>query len=300
MEVEDPRSEGRRSDRVAYFPGCTLSTKAVGYDVSGRAVAAALDMPLAELPAWQCCGATFPLATDNTMAFIAPARLLAQAEQAAGPLTTLCAICYHVLKRTQVFLERQPEALERINWFTEESYQGRARVTHFLELLRDTLGWGALAERVKRPLSSLKVAPYYGCLLLRPQDEIGLDDPDQPAILHDCLAALGCQVVDFPYQVECCGSYLGVSNPELPEKLSQEIVASARHHGAQAIVTACPLCHFNLDYPQRANGRNPSGDELPVLYFTQLMAVALGLDESVWGLGGHYVDPAPLLKREAW
>jgi heterodisulfide reductase subunit B len=280
----------------SFFPGCTLSTKAVGYDVSGRAVADALNMAFKDLPEWQCCGATFPLATDNSMALIAPTRILRQMEQAGGHATTLCAICYHVLKRTQVFLDRHPESLERINWFTEENYEGQARVSHFLELLRDELGWGALRERIIRPLAGLKVAPYYGCLLLRPENEIGLDDSDEPTILHDCLAALGCEVVDFPYKVECCGSYLAVTEPELPEKLSLDILASARSHGAQALVTACPLCQFNLDYAQRGAGatRSAVGDELPVLYFTQLMAVALGLDRTVWGLDEHYVDPALL------
>jgi heterodisulfide reductase subunit B len=283
-----------------YFPGCTLSTKAAGYDVSGRAVAEALDMTFEELPEWQCCGATFPLATDNSMALIAPTRMLTQTQKAGGHTTTLCAICYHVLKRTQVFLDRHPEMLERINWFTEEPYDGQARITHFLELLRDELGWEALAGRVTRPLTGLRVAPYYGCLLLRPEDEIGLDDPDEPTVLHDCLAALGCEVIDFPYEVECCGSYLTVSKPELSEELSQQIVASARRHGAQAIITACPLCQFNLDYPQcnAGTGRIATGNELPVLYFTQLMAVALGLDETVWGIDEHYVNPASLFAKD--
>ncbi len=278
---------------VAYFPGCTLSTKATGYDRSGRAVAQALDMALAELPEWQCCGATFPLATDNTMALIAPTRLLTQAQKAGGHVTTLCAICFHVLRRTQNFLQKQPEALDRINWFTEEPYAGTTRVSHFLELLRDDLTWQGLAGRVTRPLNGLKLAPYYGCLLLRPQAEIGLDSADEPRILHDCLSALGAEVVDFPYQSECCGSYLAVSKPELPEKLAKEILASAKRNGAQALVTACPLCQFNLDYPQRLN----NGDSLPVLYFTQPMAVALGLDEKDWGTEKHYVDPLPLLSK---
>jgi heterodisulfide reductase subunit B len=213
-------------------------------------------------------------------------------------MTTLCSICYHGLRRTQVFLDRQPDALERINWFTAEPYQGHIRVTHFLELLRDEMGWQELAGHVIQPLARLRVAPYYGCLLLRPHDEIGLDDPDQPTILDDCLAALGCQVVDFPYKVECCGSYLVVRQPELPETLAGDIVAAARRHGAQAIATACPLCQFNLDYPQRTNGKRPAtGNELPILYFTQLMAVALGLEKAVWGLDGHYVDPAPLVEE---
>lgn len=280
---------------IPYFPGCTLSTQAGGYDRSGRAVAAALEMPLADLPEWQCCGATFPLATDNSMALVAPTRLLAEAERAGGHVTTLCAICYHVLRRTQVALERQPEALERINWFTETPYQGQARVSHFLGLLRDEVGWEALAERVTRPLAGLKIAPYYGCLLLRPEREIGLDDAETPTLLHDCLAALGCEAVSFPYAVECCGAYLSVNKPAIPRQLSQKIIASARAHGAQALVTACPLCQFNLDAAQRPqNGDGSGGDALPVLYFTQLMAVALGLEESEWGLEGHVVDPAKL------
>jgi heterodisulfide reductase subunit B len=281
----------------AYFPGCTLSTKAVGYDLSGRSVAQALGMTFEELPDWQCCGATFPLATDNSMALIAPTRMLTQTAKAGGHTTTLCAICYHVLKRTQVFLERHPDALERINWFTEEPYDGGARVSHFLELLRDELGWEALKERVIIPLAGLRVAPYYGCLLLRPQNEIDLDDPDEPVILHDCLAALGCEVVDFPHKVECCGSYLAVNQPDLSEQLSWEIVESARRNGAQAIVTACPLCQFNLDHVQTGSrtGRLAVGDELPVLYFTQLMAVAMGLNMTAWGIEDHYVSADLLL-----
>jgi heterodisulfide reductase subunit B len=282
---------------VAYFPGCTLSTKAAGYDKSGRAVAQALGMPLVELPEWQCCGATFPLATENSMALIAPTRLLTQAQNAGGHVTTLCAICFHVLRRTQNSLQAHPEMLERINWFTEEPYEGKTRVSHFLELLRDDLTWETLAAKVTNPLKGLKVAPYYGCLLLRPQAEIGLDNADEPKIMHDCLTALGCEVIDFPYETECCGSYLAVSKPELPEKLSREIVASARQHGAQALVTACPLCQFNLDYPQRIGAGGSFGNEIPVLYFTQLMAVALGLDESSWGMEKHYIDPRPLFEK---
>jgi heterodisulfide reductase subunit B2 len=276
----------------SYFPGCTLSTKAAGYDRSGRAVAKALDMELTELQDWQCCGATFPLSTDNAMALIAPTRLLAKAEGAGGHTTTLCAICFHVLRRTQNFLKDQPEILERINWFTEEPYYGQARISHFLELLREDMTWQGLAERVQSPLKSIKAAPYYGCLLLRPYNEIRLDDPERPSILHECLNALGCQTAEFPYQVECCGSYLAVSKPELPQTLAREIIASARKNGANAIVTACPLCQYNLDYAQRSLN---SEETLPVLYFTQLIAAALGLEEADWGLDGHYVEARPLL-----
>jgi len=288
---------------IPYFPGCTLSTKAKNYDRSGRAVAEALGFPLEELPEWQCCGATFPLMLDDSMALIAPTRILYQAQQAGDRVTTLCSICFNVLRRSQALLDRDEEMLDRINWFTEEEYEGDVHVAHFLEILRDDVGWEggpeSLAERVNRPLTGLKVAPYYGCLLLRPFEEIGLDDPEDPHILHDLVRALGAEPVDFPYNVECCGSYLIVKEPDVPKSLAKDIVVSAREHGADVIITACPLCQFNLDYPQRETKMSRAGEQLPVLYFTQLMAVALGLPEETWGFEDHYVDPRPFLARVA-
>jgi len=266
---------------IPYYPGCTLSTQAKNYDRSARAVAESLGLELKELAEWQCCGATFPLVLDDSMALIAPTRILYQAQQ--------CAICFHVLRRSQALLKRDPEMLDRINWFTEQEYKGQVQVTHFLEVLREDLGWDALAEKVARPLTSLKVAPYYGCLLLRPHEEIGLDDPDNPTILQDLVRALGAEPVNFPYSNECCGSYLTVKEPQVSETLSKDIVASAQEHEAQVIITACPLCQFNLDYPQRETEAGHTGHEIPVLYFTQLMAMALGLPEETWGLEDNYV-----------
>ena len=129
---------------------------------------------------------------------------------------------------------------------------------------------------------------------MRPFDEIGLDDPEDPAILHDLVRALGAEPVDFPFNIECCGSYLTVKKPQISETLSRDIVTSARDHGAQVIITACPLCQFNLEYPQRETEAGRTDSEIPVLYFTQLMAVALGLPEEDWGLGDHYVDASHL------
>jgi len=285
---------------IPYFPGCTLSTKAKNYDRSGRAVTEALGIPLVELPEWQCCGATFPLMLDDSMALIAPTRILYQAQQAGERVATLCSICFNVLRRSQALLDRDEEMLDRINWFTEQDYEGDVQVAHLLEILRDDLGWeegpDPVASHVERPLTGLKVAPYYGCLLLRPYDEIGLDDPEDPHILHDLVRALGAEPVDFPYNVECCGSYLIVKEPDVPKTLAQDIVASARERGADLIITACPLCQFNLDFPQRETEMGRAGEGLPVLYFTQLMAVALDLPEETWGLEDHYVDPRPAFK----
>jgi len=245
-------------------------------------------MELEELAEWQCCGATFPLVLDDSMALIAPTRILYQAQQAGERVTTLCAICFNVLRRSQALLDRDPEMLDRIKWFTEQEYSG-VEVTHFLGILRDDLGWDNLSKLVVRPLKGLRVAPYYGCLLLRPHDEVGLDDPESPTIMHDLVRALGAKVVDFPYNIECCGSYLTVKEPQVSETMSRDIVSSAREHGAQVIITACPLCQFNLDYPQRETESGQTGNEIPVLYFTQLLAIALGLPEETWGLEDNYI-----------
>jgi heterodisulfide reductase subunit B len=285
--------------RIPYFPGCTLSTKAQGFDVSGRASAQALGFELAELAQWNCCGATYPLAIDNELVLVAPTRILLDAQRQGGRLVTLCSICYNVLKRTNRFLQENEEKWERINLFIEEEYGGGVQVLHLLEVLRDELGFQALGARVKRRLGDLRVAPYYGCLLLRPQEEIGLDDPDQPTLLHDLLSNLGAEVVDFPNQTECCGSYLTVSAAEASEELAYGILSSAAGEGAEMIVTSCPLCQFNLDYRQGAlKKERPSFSPLPILYFSQLLGIALGLDSAGYGFEGHYVDPRPLLESK--
>jgi heterodisulfide reductase subunit B len=278
-----------------YYPGCTLSTQARAYDSSGQAVAAALGIRMVELPDWQCCGATFPLAVDDTLALVAPTRVLCQAREVGEQVAVLCAICFHVLRRCQALLSRDAEMLDRINWYIEQDYVGDLRVAHFLEVLRDEIGWETIAKAVVRPLTGLRVAPYYGCLLLRPFDEIGLDDPEDPSILHDLIVTLGAEVAPFPFSVECCGSYLIAKEPHVPSMLAREILDSAREARADVLITACPLCQFNLDYPQGAKESAPPGSATPVLYFTQLMAVALGLSEDVCGFEGHYVDPRVLL-----
>jgi heterodisulfide reductase subunit B len=253
---------------LSYFPGCTLATTARDLDATGRACAAALGFELAELPDWNCCGATFPLTGENLMALVGPARVLVHARQHGDQVVTLCAACYNVLKRTHHFLATHPAECERIMTFIEAGYTADLRVRHLLEILRDDLGWDELEKRVTRPLDGRRVAAYYGCLLLRPADELGLDDPEEPTILDDLVRALGAGPVDFPYKTECCGSYLRVSQPQLAADLSGRILASARKCGAEMIITACPLCQSNLAERER----------LPVMYFTRLLAQALGIE----------------------
>ena len=288
---------------IPYYPGCTLSTKARGYDASGRAVAKALGLELEELQDWNCCGATFPLAMDNLLAMTGPTQVLVEARAHSDRLVTLCAICYNVLKRTNHFLQSDAEKRDRINYFIEADYGGDLRVQHFLEILRDELGFEALKQRVDeaseetgQSLEGLKVAPYYGCLLLRPEKELQLDNAEEPRILEDLLQAIGCDPVDFSHRVECCGSYLLVTSPDLAADMSYAVLQSAAHNGAHLLVTACPLCQYNLDHKQAEMARqHPGFKPLPVLYFTQLMGLALGLNSDDWGWELHYVDPRPVL-----
>jgi heterodisulfide reductase subunit B len=168
-------------------------------------------------------------------------------------------------------MSENPEKLEKINDFIEKKYTCNVKVQHFLEILRDSVGFEKVRKKVKRNLN-IKVAPYYGCMLLRPT-EIGLDNPEEPKIFEDLLQSLGCEVVDFPYKTECCGSYLIASSPKVAARCSAKILNSAMKNGADVVAVTCPLCHFNLDKKQKRQGA-----KISIMYFTQLLAIALDLN----------------------
>lgn len=281
--------------RLTYYPGCSLRTKAKNLDESTRAVAAALGVELEELPGWVCCGAVPPLTSDNVMNLLAPVRNLAQAAKRGSRLVTTCAFCYNILKRSNQIVREDAAKREKINAFIEETYTGDLQVLHFLEVLRDEVGFDALRRRVQVRLKALTVAPYYGCLLLRPADALHLDNPEAPRLLEDLARSLGCTVIEFPYRTECCGSYLAVSSTEAAVERATVILTVAARRGAEALIVSCPLCHFNLDHTQRAIQATRHGfTALPILYFTQVIGVALGLAAHC-GLDQHVVDPRPLL-----
>jgi heterodisulfide reductase subunit B len=201
---------------LSYYPGCTLKTKAKNLGDSGIASMAALGIDLVELPRWNCCGAVYSLAEDDLVHHLAPVRnLIRVKEQGKDKVVVLCDFCYNTLKRANLLMKNDPEKRYAINNFMEEEvdYNGEIEVVHLLELLRDEIGWESISERVKVPLRDLRVAPYYGCTLLRPQ-EVAIDEVERPTILHQLLQALGAEVIDFPFATECCGAFQVVSNPE--------------------------------------------------------------------------------------
>ncbi len=285
---------------IAYYPGCSLKGSAKGFEDSAISVSRNLGIELKELPRWNCCGTVYSLTDDNLMKQVGPIRNLLRArEQGYDSLYTLCSMCDNTLKRSNKLVKNDEDKLSKINNFMdqEEDYQGEIDVKHYLELLRDELGWQEIKAKVKDPLEGVKVAPYYGCMLTRPK-EIGLDDPHKPTILDELITSLGGKPVDFPYESECCGSYNTVDKKEVVLGKTQTITGGANKAGADLIITACPLCHFNLDYRQAellevAPGHHP----VPVFYFTQLMAVAFG-DIDVSSFEEHEIDPEPGLNPE--
>jgi len=293
--------------KIAYYPGCTLKTTAKNFEDSAVAAAKILGVEMIELPRWNCCGTVYSLVTDDLMHHIAPIRNLIRVQEMnhdgmmddKNKLVTLCSMCFNTLKGSNGRIKEDPEDLRKINDLMdlEKDYLGEVEVIHFLELLRD-IGFDRIREKVKRPLGELRVSPYYGCMLLRPK-QIGIDDPERPTILEELLLALGAQVVENPHKKMCCGSYQTVRDKNVVVRLGHDILSRAAGEGAEAIITSCPLCAFNLDERQRdIEEKHPEFRQIPVLYFTQLLAIALGLDRGSFGLEDNFIDPRPLLAEK--
>jgi len=290
--------------KFPYYPGCTLKTTARNFEVSALACAKKLGIELVELPRWNCCGTVFSLTDDDLIHHVAAVRNLIRVQEMnrdgmveENRLVTLCSMCFNTLKRVNLLVKENPENLEKINNFMylEDDYEGNVEVIHFLELLRE-LDPGAISQRVERPLTGLRVAPYYGCLMLRPR-EVGIDDPEDPTIQGAILAAVGAEVIYNSYMKVCCGSYQTVNDKSAVARLVYDILSHAQADGAQAIVTSCPLCAYNLDSRQKeVREIYPDFEQIPVFYFTQLMAVAFGFGADLCGFDPNQLVPEHLLK----
>ncbi len=287
---------------IPYYPGCTLNTVAKDFDTAARASFAQLGLTLEDLSQWNCCGASFPLTPDNLIGLAGPMNVLIQSQKAGGTVSTLCSFCYNTLKRTNKALKDDGEKRTVLNDFLKSDYQAEVQVLHLLEVLRDRLGFDTLNKAVTRPLKGLKVAAYYGCMLLRPPGT-GIDHPEAPSIFEEFLKALGCAPVEFPDRGECCGSHLAMSEVEIVKRLSGTVLRSAREWGADVITTSCPLCFHNLEKSQQAllkedGGSASGGGGLPILYFTQVLGMALGQEAGALGFQGNLFDPLPLLEAK--
>jgi len=286
---------------LAYYPGCTLKTRARNLEEPAVASMEALGLKLDEIPRWNCCGAVYSLADDDLIHRVAPIRnLIRVKKQGKMELVTLCAFCLNTLKRANLLMKEDVEKRDTLNTFIDEgiAYSGEVKVVHLLEVLRDEIGWEALAQKVKFSLRELKVAPYYGCTLLRPR-EVAIDNVEAPSILREFLKAIGATPVDFAESTRCCGSYQIISNPDDISEYARDILNSALSHGAEALVLTCPLCDYNLGQGQKElMKKHNEFRELSLFYFTQLLALALGLDPQICHFELNYGNPESLLREK--
>ncbi|MEO0078924.1 MAG: CoB--CoM heterodisulfide reductase iron-sulfur subunit B family protein [candidate division WOR-3 bacterium] len=281
--------------KYVYYPGCTLYTKAKSLDACARKAAARVGFELVEMPSWNCCGAIYNTTTDDLAAQVGPVRNLAKASQLGDKLVTLCAACHNVLKRVDDRLYAQGNEVERdrLIAFIDEKFEHRVQVMHYLEVLKNDLGFDKVKEKVTKPLAGLKVASYYGCLMVRPREVLQFDDPENPKVMDDLMACLGARPTQFDFKAECCGGYLVVNRRNVAQNASKRILDNAQARGAEAIVTTCPLCQYNVD-----KLRPVSDGAMPVFYFTQLLGLAVGLPVEELGFEYNAFDPRPFLEKK--
>jgi len=280
-----------------YYPGCSAEATAVGLGLSVQAIAKPLDMELIELEGWTCCGSTPYGSLDELESICVAARNLALAEKTGLDLVTPCSSCFITLYQADIKLKDHPQLMAQINEalaVVNLEYHGNVQIRHLTEVLVNDITPEVITTKVKRPLHGLKVAPYYGCQLVRP--DYGFDDPESPQSLDRLVECLGAEAVPFPLKNRCCGGSLIIPEEDLALGLIRKLLDNALENGAQCIVTPCPLCQTNLDaYQSRVNSKFKTHYNLPVLFITQLIGLALGVDPKSLGLNTNIVSPSDML-----
>lgn len=284
---------------VAYYPGCSLHSTASDFEESVHASMEALGLKLEEPKGWLCCGSTAAHASAPFQATVLPMKTLAIVRASGRDrVATPCPSCYSRMKSAVRDVEADPALAERVTKETGYAWDGQVQVEHLLDTVVDLVGLEKVAEKVKKPLTGLKVVCYYGCLMTRPAQLTGAEDAEYPMKMDRLARALGAEVLDWSYKTECCGASLSVTQTGLAVELSARILQDARNVGADAVLAACPMCHVNLDTRQEQMARDLGQRfDLPVIYFTQLMGLAFGLEPSRLGIQKHLVSPMPLLRK---
>lgn len=284
--------------RYAYFPGCSAESTARDLHLSTLAVARALGIEFAEPGAWTCCGTTMAHQVDHDLSLSLAAANLLKVQEMGLDMAVSCASCYSRMKIANHEIATNPRKREIVADALEQDYDGTVRVRHFVEIVIEDIGIDAFKRALVRSLGGLKVAPYYGCLMVRPPEVAGLDDPENPVYLDRLVDAMGGVGLDWPHKVECCGGSLTLTRPDLVVKLSESILAMAKDSGAECLVVACPMCQINLDMRQddifRTTGRRYS---MPIIYISQLMGACLGLSEDALGLNKLIVSPKAAMEH---
>ncbi len=286
--------------KVAYYPGCTQRGTAEEFGISTEAACQVLGIELAEIPDWNCCGATSAHAMDRNLAIALPARDLAQAEaMGLDTVTTACAACYARLMVAHLTINEDPNHWQPYLAGAGIHYNGTLKIYSVLDLIANVYGIDAVKEKVVRPLDGLKLACYYGCLLLRPPEIAQFDDPELPLTMDRLIEALGGEPVQWAYKTECCGAALAMARGDIQKRNSRDILENAVLHGAEGLVVACPLCHGNLDwYQEEINATWGTEFNVPVYFFTQLVAACCGQPPQRLGLENHLTPCSALLQAK--
>ncbi len=258
--------------KLSYFPGCTLKNKAKALDIYARKSSELLGITLEEIDNWQCCGGVYSTAKNDVATKLSSVRALKQAHEKGQALVTVCSACHNVIKQTNHLMKNDTAIAKKIDRYIDDGnmYTGQAQVYHYLEMLRDIVGFDEIRKKVVNPLKCKKIGAYYGCLLLRPSNVMQMDNPENPTIMEDLISALGGQSIIYANRNECCGGYIAMESSDLARKKSNQVIENAKKAGAEMIITACPLCRYNLI---------KNGSDIPVVYFTELLAQALGIKE---------------------
>jgi heterodisulfide reductase subunit B len=287
-----------------FYPGCSLSHSARPYDLSIKAVCPPLGIQLEEINDWNCCGATEYFSLHKTAAYALVARNLALAARQDGmeQVVAPCSACYLNLRKADHYLHKYPKLAELTNEALAAGglhYDaGRLQVRHLIDVVVNDVGYDAIAAKVTKPLSGLRVAAYYGCLIVRPEFGARLDDPEYPTHMDKLMATLGAEVVDFPLKTHCCGGHMTQISAATAFELIRQILQNAADYNADVIVTMCPMCQLNLDgYQSQVNRHFGTDYRLPVLYFTQMMGLAMGFGAKELGIGGEIVSAAEALAK---
>lgn len=266
---------------IGYYPGCSGQGTSMEYESSTRAVCSALDIRLQDIPDWNCCGSTPAHTVDAVLSSAFSARIFAQAETVGiSDVITPCPSCLKNLRNALNHMEDDPLFTARVEALTERPLRKEHSIKSVLQVILEDVGLDAVKAKVKRPLTGMKIVPYYGCLMTRPAESMRFDNPENPTSLDRLMEALGAEVLPFPLKVDCCGASFSIPARNVVPRLSGRILDMAVELGADAIVVACPLCQMNLDLRQgQINFKNGTHYKIPVPYFTQLMGYAFGLGD---------------------
>ncbi len=282
--------------QYAYFPGCSLEKIALSYNQSTQETTKKLGVELKELDDWNCCGATAYFHVDEILAYTLCARNLAMAEKENLDLVAPCSACYKNTFFTNKYLKEDPDMADHINVALQEDdlhFSGSISVRHLIEVFTEDVGLEEISERVSQPLQDLRVAPYYGCQIVRPRKDG--EEIEQPDFFEELLSAMGAEPVDFALKTRCCGGSLLISSREAALDMIHKLLKNAEESGAAVIATACPLCQINLEcYQNQVNQEYGTNFSVPVVYFTQLLGLAFGIPNKRLGIGSELIAATPL------